>query len=212
MRKILLAMLLVLALSTPAMAVLTLDLNVSNTQGSGLYGQLLFTPSGDLKTVTVSANFNSSIFNTAGSTNFGVQDVYLNLYSVSGVSFTTIAPGWTSATDPPTNNLKGDGFGFFTFTAGNGGGDRYPINAMNGSTDLFTLTFSNAVDVNTFLTLNDKGVYAAMHLAGFAPITLPNGETINSAWLAATPIPGTVYLFVGGLAGLVGITRWRRRK
>ncbi len=220
MKKTALPLLLTLALLPYSVAAMTLDLPLvhSNVSGSGTYGGLRLVDMAGGNCVAVFANYDDDVFTpTDGS--FGVQDVYLNLADTytGPVAFSQDGSQNNGETtwSLQQGSIQADGFGSFTLnaTSGSNAADlRIPITAAEGWTELFTLT-GTGLDVSDFLAYskdkrgNDTDWMAAIHLAGY---TDDSGET--SSYLAATPIPGTAYLLGSGVAGLVGIARWRRRR
>lgn len=238
MKKLLLAVLLILALSTSAFAVMTLDLVYSNVSGSGTYGALQLEQT-DTNVVTFSANYNPAVFTpTAGS--FGVMDVYLNLSSAYSGGTPTLIQLTNQNSYPPntwivtesSGGAHANQFGYTTLNASGGGhvGERIPIAASTDPvpfTPLFSLS-GTGLTVDDFVAFskdnheNDTQWIAAMHLAGYDR----DGSRVNSEFLGSyvsisgdsailgshAPIPGTVYLFGSGLVMLVGIARRRMRK
>lgn len=234
MKKSILGILLALfalTVTTQAKALL-LPLTYSSVDGSGTYGTLELTDiSGG---ILVAASYNDDFFAVPpGNTSFGVQEVYLNLIPGSYTGPITFAQvgkqidGGINPTDIPTPGtwklrtsgagLKPDGLGYFTLNATSNGGapQRIPIatSASGNFTPLFTLTATD-LDVEDFLAFsknNQEGYtrfVAGMHLTGYD--VNPAGSYLAAT--ATVPIPGSVWLLGSGLAGLVGISRWRKRK
>lgn len=202
MKKLLLAVLLILALSTSAFAVMTLDLVYSNASGSGTYGALQLEQTA-INVVTFSANYNPAVFTPiAGS--FGVMDVYLNLSSAySGGTPTLIQltnqnsyPHNSWIVTEPSGGAHANQFGYTTLNATGGGNsdERIPIAASTDPvpfTPLFSLS-GTGLTVDDFVAFskdnhaNDTQWIAAMHLAGYDR----DGSRVNSEFLGS-PVPIT---------------------
>lgn len=204
--------LLMLTVTTQAKALL-LPLTFSNVNGSGTYGNLELIDIGG-GNIEVWANYTP----TAGV--FGVQDIYLNLKPSSYTTPISFVQNKAQINDlttwslvqPPLGPTQADGLGVFTLnlTSGvNSVATRIPIDS---APTLFFTLYAAGLTESDFLAFsknqqgNDTKFVAAMHLARY------DATSGDSFLAAAVPVPGSVWLLGSGLAGLVGIGRWRKRK
>jgi hypothetical protein len=135
-----------------------------------------------------------------------------------GLQEEEFVPSWFFNLDPELNANKE--FLKFSFTDGTGlpatvslgndsqnaAGDRGQGFDIKLSWSIYMITYSDpenpddTITASAFNFFNQGGLLSAAHVQGISP----GG---GSGWIAAVPIPGTVWLFAGGVLGLAAMRK-----
>lgn len=216
MRKLLLATAMMLGLSVPASALtFTLDQDhCTGTCGAASYGTATINQIGT--GVEFIINLTNSVFQLTGgnggltTVNFGFTGQTFTQSDLVINSFNGPATTWTLVQPNPNQ----DGFGDF-LQGNNGDANANGVNSGGTILDftilgaqLANLAFSTDGGASTQIAVDILGLNGNTGLVGGTPSTFPPPPPPP----AETPLPGAVWLFGTGLAGLYALNKRRKKK